>query len=70
MKSTLLSIHFFVREKNIEINFPQSKNERIPDTKRIAQKNNNKKSKKDDTKTRHPQMIFYGKKSLRLFWEF
>ena len=31
MKSTLLNIHFFVREKNIEITFPQSKNGKIPD---------------------------------------
>ena len=59
MKSSLLSIHFFVREKNIEINFPQSRNEKKPHTHTDPFL-----SEKDDTKTRHPQMIFYGKKSL------
>ena len=54
MKSTLLSIHFFVREKNIEINFPKSKNEKIPDThthKKQKNKNIRKGRHKDKTPT-------------------
>ena len=63
MKSTLLNIHCFVREKNIELIFPQSKNEKISDTKIKKELHKKESTKKDDTKTRHPQVIFYEKRS-------
>ena len=61
-----------MREKNIEIICPQSKNERIPDTNNIKelQKNNSKKLQKSDTKTRHPQMISYEKSHCGHFGNF
>ena len=61
MKSILLNIHFFVREKNIKIIFPQSKDKKIPD-KKTKKYTHQKRRRKDDTKTRYPQMIFYGNK--------
>ena len=52
-----------MREKNIEMIFFQSKNEKNPYTKKILNKIKLKnQSEKDETKTRHPQMIVYDKK--------